>query len=137
MSSGLSFVVLNGSAYTYIAAYVLCMILCVVMLRRPPRSTRTDTLCPYATLCRSAGPRCPACGRDRAGRRHPDLFSRNAAIESTGDGGDADAPQRGHSRFAGTAAARRLPAGDRERQGPRAAPVAGAPGRQITPRDAI
>src|SRR3546814_11590074 len=25
-----------------------------VMLRRPPRSTRTDTLCPYTTLFRSA-----------------------------------------------------------------------------------
>src|SRR3546814_10096030 len=25
------------------------------MIRRPPRSTRTDTLCPYTTLCRSAG----------------------------------------------------------------------------------
>src|SRR3546814_7766858 len=25
------------------------------MIRRPPRSTRTDTLFPYATLCRSAG----------------------------------------------------------------------------------
>src|SRR3546814_4265006 len=24
------------------------------MIRRPPRSTRTDTLCPYTTLCRSA-----------------------------------------------------------------------------------
>src|SRR3546814_7061324 len=24
------------------------------MRRRPPRSTRTDTLCPYTTLCRSA-----------------------------------------------------------------------------------
>src|SRR3546814_9113765 len=23
------------------------------MMRRPPRSTRTDTLCPYTTLCRS------------------------------------------------------------------------------------
>src|SRR3546814_14704303 len=23
------------------------------MIRRPPRSTRTDTLCPYTTLCRS------------------------------------------------------------------------------------
>src|SRR3546814_4341508 len=27
------------------------------MIRRPPRSTRTDTLCPYTTLFRSAGPR--------------------------------------------------------------------------------
>src|SRR3546814_4044491 len=26
------------------------------MIRRPPRSTRTDTLFPYATLCRSAKP---------------------------------------------------------------------------------
>src|SRR3546814_12127526 len=25
------------------------------MMRRPPRSTRTDTLCPYTTLFRSAG----------------------------------------------------------------------------------
>src|SRR3546814_4259857 len=25
------------------------------MVRRPPRSTRTDTLCPYTTLFRSAG----------------------------------------------------------------------------------
>src|SRR3546814_14823064 len=30
---------------------------CVVflMIRRPPRSTRTDTLFPYTTLCRSPG----------------------------------------------------------------------------------
>src|SRR3546814_19388080 len=27
-----------------------------LMRRRPPRSTRTDTLFPYTTLCRSAGP---------------------------------------------------------------------------------
>src|SRR3546814_15742366 len=26
------------------------------MIRRPPRSTRTDTLCPYTTLFRSANP---------------------------------------------------------------------------------
>src|SRR3546814_14872634 len=29
------------------------MLLCFGMLRRPPRSTRTDTLLPYTTLCRS------------------------------------------------------------------------------------
>src|SRR3546814_10299018 len=28
-----------------------------VMIRRPPRSTRTDTLCPYTTLFRSGCPR--------------------------------------------------------------------------------
>src|SRR3546814_10787456 len=47
-----------------------------LMIRRPPRSTRTDTLFPYTTLFRSGrrrvrrggGPgRCRA-GRDRAGR---------------------------------------------------------------------
>src|SRR3546814_9167554 len=26
---------------------------CLLMIRRPPRSTRTDTLFPYTTLCRS------------------------------------------------------------------------------------
>src|SRR3546814_15317377 len=30
------------------------------MIRRPPRSTRTDTLFPYTTLFRSAVARCPA-----------------------------------------------------------------------------
>src|SRR3546814_6394229 len=28
----------------------------VLMIRRPPRSTRTDTLFPYTTLCRSSQP---------------------------------------------------------------------------------
>src|SRR3546814_14134724 len=32
----------------------LCInLMCFLMLRRPPRSTRTDTLCPYTTLFRS------------------------------------------------------------------------------------
>src|SRR3546814_5188990 len=41
------------------------------MIRRPPRSTRTDTLFPYTTLFRSrCAARAPAgrTGRDRAGR---------------------------------------------------------------------
>src|SRR3546814_13889473 len=29
----------------------------LLMIRRPPRSTRTDTLFPYTTLCRSGGER--------------------------------------------------------------------------------
>src|SRR3546814_3248691 len=38
------------------------------MIRRPPRSTRTDTLFPYTTLFRSPRP-CPAVGwREAAGR---------------------------------------------------------------------
>src|SRR3546814_4872657 len=31
----------------------LCSSCFVLMIRRPPRSTRTDTLCPYSTLFRS------------------------------------------------------------------------------------
>src|SRR3546814_5924201 len=35
------------------------------MIRRPPRSTRTDTLFPYTTLFRSASPAPPASGPAR------------------------------------------------------------------------
>src|SRR3546814_12397126 len=30
-----------------------CFLVIFLMIRRPPRSTRTDTLFPYTTLCRS------------------------------------------------------------------------------------
>src|SRR3546814_18779879 len=40
----------------------------LLMIRRPPRSTRTDTLFPYTTLFRSA-----AIADGRVGRRHHDL----------------------------------------------------------------
>src|SRR3546814_19906919 len=33
------------------------------MIRRPPRSTRTDTLFPYTTLFRSVGGVAPTCGK--------------------------------------------------------------------------
>src|SRR3546814_13212105 len=33
------------------------------MIRRPPRSTRTDTLFPYTTLFRSVGYYSPCCGK--------------------------------------------------------------------------
>src|SRR3546814_15765636 len=33
--------------------FVLAVLLCYCMIRRPPRSTRTDTLFPYTTLVRS------------------------------------------------------------------------------------
>src|SRR3546814_19995112 len=52
--------------------YFIC---CFLMIRRPPRSTRTDTLFPDTTLFRSLPPRDRACaassgwgGRRRAGR---------------------------------------------------------------------
>src|SRR3546814_11236364 len=41
------------------------------MRRRPPRSTRTDTLCPYTTLCRSGGGRGDAGGKQQTTDRHP------------------------------------------------------------------
>src|SRR3546814_11020289 len=37
-----------------------------LMIRRPPRSTRPDTLFPYTTLCRSPPGRRPDIDRDRA-----------------------------------------------------------------------
>src|SRR3546814_11556161 len=43
-----------------------------LMIRRPPRSTRTDTLFPYTTLFRSAEP-WQACPRRRAPHRPRDL----------------------------------------------------------------
>src|SRR3546814_7653447 len=41
------------------------------MIRRPPRSTRTDTLFPYTTLCRSGQPltATPACSEPLFGPR--------------------------------------------------------------------
>src|SRR3546814_5921088 len=33
--------------------YLSCFLFCFLMIRRPPRSTRTDTLFPYTTLFRS------------------------------------------------------------------------------------
>src|SRR3546814_14515400 len=42
-----------------------------LMLRRPPRSTRTDTLFPYTTLFRSFGARRPVAARPRLLARRP------------------------------------------------------------------
>src|SRR3546814_5865498 len=38
----------------YAISHILCVVF-FVMIRRPPRSTRTDTLLPYTTLFRSTG----------------------------------------------------------------------------------
>src|SRR3546814_8091053 len=50
-----------------------------LMIRRPPRSTRTDTLFPYTTLFRSARDECRAAGPQRAFDRLCDRF-RHAAV---------------------------------------------------------
>src|SRR3546814_12520310 len=66
--------------YLYFYMFLLFSIIFCLMIRRPPRSTRTDTLFPYTTLFRSPGVRA---GRDdlsqlRA-RRHGGQFDRRAA----------------------------------------------------------
>src|SRR3546814_1929485 len=49
------------------------------MLRRPPRSTRTDTLCPYTTLFRSGA------ARDDRGRQRADGDFAAACALARGD----------------------------------------------------
>src|SRR3546814_8575132 len=60
------------------------------MVRRPPRSTRTDTLCPYTTLFRSAGRGlCRADSRpDRRRRRGPAGRYRRASRRRAADRGE-------------------------------------------------
>src|SRR3546814_5815899 len=48
------------------------------MIRRPPRSTRTDTLFPYTTLFRSPAAS-PPTGRRQGSRRRPGSISRRSA----------------------------------------------------------
>src|SRR3546814_14729124 len=45
------------------------------MIRRPPRSTRTDTLLPYTTLFRSLGRRDPGAAAERTEGEEPDRRS--------------------------------------------------------------
>src|SRR3546814_8209215 len=74
------------------------------MIRRPPRSTRTDTLFPYTTLFRSHG---RARGRpDRVARRLPPRGRKSRAAEIALDRGDRTR-RVGSSRLAGLAAERR------------------------------
>src|SRR3546814_2460487 len=62
------------------------------MIRRPPRSTRTDTLFPYTTLFRSAGAlqallqRQEGVVRRRAGQRHR-FVAAHAAVRRGCEGG--------------------------------------------------
>src|SRR3546814_6814650 len=55
------------------------------MLRRPPRSTRTDTLFPYTTLFRSPGDR----GRPRLPQRQRSRAPRQPGAARPGRGGHA------------------------------------------------
>src|SRR3546814_9782074 len=63
------------------------------MIRRPPRSTRTDTLFPYTTLFRSADPPSPGQRIRRLGpglgHRLPDRRQPERAAPVSGGGGRA------------------------------------------------
>src|SRR3546814_13717184 len=61
------------------------------MYRRPPRSTRTDKLLPYTTLCRVPVPLAPSKAPDLA--RGASLFAQNCASchGMTGNGHGPDA----------------------------------------------
>src|SRR3546814_20604357 len=56
-----------------------------LMIRRPPRSTRTDTLLPYTTLFRSAR-------TDPRGVRFPLGFTRSSRIAAMNSGAEAYGP---------------------------------------------
>src|SRR3546814_12032056 len=63
---------------------IVFIVVCFLMIRRPPRSTRTDTLFPVTTLFRAAAPR-----SSRGGQRVPEqpqdlsLQARAALIRSS------------------------------------------------------
>src|SRR3546814_13485343 len=79
------------------------LILFVLMLRRPPRSTRTDTLFPYTTLFRSAPyrtprtqqrlPAGPASQRQTAGRLPATVVSPRTAAQCHSGTGDTGSRQ--------------------------------------------
>src|SRR3546814_12774078 len=61
---------------TYVSSIVhVCCLVIFLMIRRPPRSTRTDTLFPYTTLFRSQALR-PASARSRNCRQAGSLCRR-------------------------------------------------------------
>src|SRR3546814_20514836 len=64
-------------------------VFCVLMIRRPPRSTRTDTLFPYTTLFRS--------GREAPVREHP--WPQPALDELPGDEGQEQDRNDAQHRF--------------------------------------
>src|SRR3546814_18667190 len=90
-----------GDAVHLICSSLSCFFY-FLMIRRPPRSTRTDTLFPYTTLFRSraqgaaaAGPRAHPPGRERSRRDPVDARVRRVA----GAGGQSGAADRKSTRL--------------------------------------
>src|SRR3546814_3089324 len=67
------------------------LIVVLLMVRRPPGSTRTDTLFPYTTLFRS----------DRAGRDHRAQFDPAGGLHQPGNRARRGAGRRGGGRLRG------------------------------------
>src|SRR3546814_3703157 len=67
-----------------------------LMIRRPPRSTRTDTLFPYTTLFRSWS----SSGNWPGGRRHPSRCPRRCRDAATTRLGKGGPRTRGHDLLA-------------------------------------
>src|SRR3546814_15397013 len=57
-----------------------------LMIRRPPRSTRTDTLFPYTALFRSNGAAAGAAYRDKAGHRYEARIREECILAAGGIG---------------------------------------------------
>src|SRR3546814_3958942 len=73
--------------FTFVCVGVVCVdFIFFLMIRRPPRSTRTDTLFPYTTLFRSGG---EAVGDDEGGAPADQLSQRllNMALRLAVEGG--------------------------------------------------
>src|SRR3546814_15438272 len=75
---------------------VAVLVFFFLMIRRPPRSTRTDTLFPYTTLFRSPGGGRPVPRRQRPGRPAVQGQPRLA-----GSGGCAGRPRPGQGQVRG------------------------------------
>src|SRR3546814_12031300 len=90
--------------------FVCFIVFFFLMIRRPPISTRTDTLFPYTTLFRSQG------GAGRGARREGGGTSRREHAAPSGHGpgggGASDRDGRGRSALSGAGTDRR--AGDRK-----------------------
>src|SRR3546814_17863998 len=67
--------------------------ICIFMVRRPPRSTRTDTLFPYTTLCRS-----PAERERPQGERGNRSSRSNGRSDRNDRGGERGGQRRGRDR---------------------------------------
>src|SRR3546814_1838617 len=89
-----------------------------LMIRRPPRSTRTDTLFPYTTLFRSLRQHAAVVDEDPVGgpaalaavELADQLHRRAVARRQPRDGGGIAAPDRAHGRLLGGAARRQAQA---------------------------